>query len=360
MTPLSSLPPDPRRDASIEDLDAASRNSFPIVARAARGRDHGLMLGGGLALALGVLTFATLRHAPEQVAPPPMAQTQEPAAIAPQPAEPALPAGTITPIDRPAANLPLPAGALASASASGTANPVALVYDSPSRETAPPPATPAPRATGGPSGTASPMLNENEAFGLRVGNGAAETASATRMEHPALTVAQGTLISAILETAIDSDLPGYARAIVSGDVRSFDGSRVLIPRSSRLIGQYKSGLQAGQTRVYVVWQRLIRPDGVSVALASPAMDFAGQAGLSGSVNNHFFKRYSAAMLLSVLAGVGSLGSSGTSVVISSGSQGAASVAAQNDAKTPPTIRVPLGQPIRVFTARDLDFASAEP
>lgn len=269
---------------------------------------------------------------------------------APPPAMAELPPAAITPIDKPLPSAALPVTA---------ANPVALVYDSPVAETTPPP-PPAVRAASGAPATASPMLNENEAFGIRVGNGSAETASATRMEHPALTVAQGTLIPAILETAIDSDLPGYARALVSGDVRSFDGSRVLIPRSSRLIGQYKSGLQAGQTRVYVVWQRLIRPDGVSVALASPGVDFAGQSGLSGSVNNHFLKRYGAAMLLSVLAGVGSLASSGTSVVISSGSQGAASVAAQNDAKTPPTIRVPLGQPIRVFTARDLDFATVEP
>jgi type IV secretion system protein VirB10 len=83
----------------------------------------------------------------------------------------------------------------------------------------------------------------------------------------------------VLETAIDSDLPGYVRAVVSQDVRSFDGARVLIPRSSRLIGQYKSGVASGQTRAYVVWSRLIRPDGVSVALASPAIDDAGRTGL---------------------------------------------------------------------------------
>ena len=88
---------------------------------------------------------------------------------------------------------------------------------------------------------------------------------------------QGTLIPAVLETAIDTDLPGYVRAVVSRDVRSFDGSKVLIPRSSRLIGQYKSGLADGQTRAYVIWSRLIRPDGVSVALGSPAVDFSGRS-----------------------------------------------------------------------------------
>jgi type IV secretory pathway VirB10-like protein len=47
------------------------------------------------------------------------------------------------------------------------------------------------------------------------------------------------------------------RAVVTQDIRSFDGSQVVVPRSSRLIGQYKSGLAAGQTRAYVMWSRLI-------------------------------------------------------------------------------------------------------
>ena len=63
----------------------------------------------------------------------------------------------------------------------------------------------------------------------------------------------------MLETAIDTDLPGYVRAVVSRDVKSFDGAHVLIPRSTRLIGQYKSGLATGQTRAYIIWTRLIRP-----------------------------------------------------------------------------------------------------
>src|SRR5213080_1161781 len=104
---------------------------------------------------------------------------------------------------------------------------------------------------------------------------------ATKLAEPASTVVQGTLIPAVLETAIDTDVPGYARAVVSQDVRSFDGSRVLIPRSSRLIGEYKGVTQAGQRRAYLMWTRRIRPDGVSIAIASPAADFTGQAGVSG-------------------------------------------------------------------------------
>jgi len=165
------------------------------------------------------------------------------------------------------------------------------------------------------------------------------------------------MIPAILETAINTDVPGFVRAVVSQDVRSFDGTRVLVPRSSRLIGQYQSGVQQGQKRAYVIWTRLIRPDGASVNIASPAVGFDGTTGLEGDVNNHFFRRFGSAMLLSVVGGLGAIASGGTSVVLGGAGQSAASIAAQQDGQIGPTIRVRMGEPIRVFTARDLDFTT---
>jgi len=116
---------------------------------------------------------------------------------------------------------------------------------------------------------ASPGGIGSSADNLSVQSGPAgnNVATATAMIDPKTTVTQGTLIPAVLETSINTDVPGFTRAIVSSDVRSFDGSRVLVPRSSRLIGEYKSAIQAGQKRAYVIWTRLIRPDGVSVNIA---------------------------------------------------------------------------------------------
>ena len=79
-------------------------------------------------------------------------------------------------------------------------------------------------------------------------------------------IPQGAIIGAVMETALNSDLPGYARAVVSKDVLSFDGSTVLIPAGSRVIGEYNSGVAQGASRIFIVWSRLIRPDGVSIAL----------------------------------------------------------------------------------------------
>jgi type IV secretion system protein VirB10 len=196
----------------------------------------------------------------------------------------------------------------------------------------------------------------NDDFAARVGGVGGGTAVAAAGFNPQTTVSQGTLIPAVLETAIDTDVPGYVRAVVSADVRSFDGTRVLVPRSSRLIGQYKSGLQAGQKRAYVIWSRVIRPDGVSVNIASPATAFGGESGLGGTVDNHFFQRFGSAMLLSVVGGLSAIGNSGSAVVIGNQTQSAAAAAVGQSGQIGPTIRVRQGEPIRVFTARDLDFS----
>jgi type IV secretion system protein VirB10 len=93
------------------------------------------------------------------------------------------------------------------------------------------------------------------------------------------------------------------KAITREDVWSFDGRRVLIPSGSTLIGEYRSGLARGQTRVFVVWTRLLRPDGVSVQLGSPGTDDLGRAGNAGFLDNHYVERFGAAVALSVIGGV---------------------------------------------------------
>jgi type IV secretion system protein VirB10 len=245
--------------------------------------------------------------------------------------------------------VPLPPSAYAPAG--NPANSPVLVYDG---GAAPSPVyAPGPGAQRDVDGAPTLLAGGTSARGVSGG----DAARATKLSEPANTVVQGTLIPAVLETAIDTDVPGYARAVVSQDVRSFDGSRVLIPRSSRLIGEYKGVTQSGQRRVLLMWTRLVRPDGVSVALASPAADMSGQAGIGGQVNSHFFSRFGSSILLSILGGAGTLATGGASTVIVGGAgQSAASIAAQRDSSRGPTIKVQQGEPIRVFTARDLIFS----
>jgi type IV secretion system protein VirB10 len=213
---------------------------------------------------------------------------------------------------------------------------------------------------GGPPG-APAALSPEEQFASRVESGGEpDRARATNLRDKSAVIAQGAMIPAVLETALDSDLPGFARAVVARDVRSFDGLSVLIPRGSRLIGEYRTASSQGQSRAFVIWTRVLRPDGVSVQIGSPATDPLGRAGLAGSVDHHFFERFGGAILLSVVnAGATALaGSPSTQVVIGS-PQDATGVAAAVSAFAPvninPTIKVPQGAPIRIFVARDLDF-----
>ena len=183
---------------------------------------------------------------------------------------------------------------------------------------------------------------------------------ATLIRNRSALVQQGVVIPAVLETPLDSDRPGMARAIVSQDIRGFDGTRVLIPRGSRLIGEFKADTSSNMRRILVTWSRLIRPDGVAIRIASPSTDVLGGAGIPGSVNTHFLQRFAGAVLQSTLVAgvnlVSQLPRNGSGIYV--GLPGQISQVGQDlvpDTKRPPTIKVKAGAEIAIFVAHDLDF-----
>lgn len=201
-------------------------------------------------------------------------------------------------------------------------------------------------------------------------------ATARKIERIDALVPEGTLIPGILETAIVSDLPGQIRAITSQDVYSFDGRRVLIPTGTRLIGEYQSGAVRGQKRVFVVWTRLIRDDGVSVRLNSIGTDSLGRSGLTGLVDNKWRERFGSAILLSVVgAGASYLTGYGSDQAFgrnNTDAQRGEELARETIAKTfsdmanqalgenlriQPTISVRQGERIFIFVRQDLDFSA---
>lgn len=210
-----------------------------------------------------------------------------------------------------------------------------------------------PAEDGGAANTAPPSTGSSVA-GTRARAGSLANRNAT--------VPQGTLIPAVLESALDSTRPGLARAIVSRDVRGFDGTRILIPRGSRLIGEYASEVEPGQRRALVNWIRLIRPDGVTIAIGSPSADPVGRTGMRARVNNHFFERFAGAFLQSALnLGVNLAASeagNGAVVILPGTLQNGASQAIQPQQITP-TLSVRQGTSISIFVARDLDFTGAD-
>ncbi|MES2442359.1 MAG: TrbI/VirB10 family protein [Pseudomonadota bacterium] len=225
----------------------------------------------------------------------------------------------------------------------------ALVFDGTGGEAAPAPAGEGSAAsTAGPAGSAAAIAGSRTRAGV--------------LANRASTVPQGTLIPAVLETGLDSTRPGLARAMVTRDVRGFDGSKILIPRGSRLIGEYRSEAQPGQKRALVNWIRLIRPDGVTVSIGSPASDPLGRGGIGARVNNHFFSRFAGAILQSALDVGVNLASRSTGspiiVALPGAVQNTAQPITQNQQVTP-TLTVKPGTSITIFVARDLDFTGAE-
>ena len=128
-------------------------------------------------------------------------------------------------------------------------------------------------------------------------------ARATKNHRTDALVPQGFMIRGILETAISSDLPGNVRATTTEDVYSFDGRRVLIPKGTMLTGEYRSGLNRGQSRIFIVWTRMLRADGVSLMLGSYGTDSLGRSGLTGEVDKHFLDKFGNAALLTITGGV---------------------------------------------------------
>ena len=320
-----------------------------------------MILGLGGAVLLGVLVFAGMNGARRNGPPPPPPAVGQPPPldIAPYAPPPPPPVTVVQP--------PAPPQAATTAAAAPVDPRIerrrapAMVVDLSD--------SPGKAADSGPGRGAAgdEKLSAEERFTQRVTSAGAETARASRLRDLSRTVPQGATIPAVLETAIDSDLPGSVRAVVSRDVRGFDGQMVLIPRGSKLIGQYRSGVAVGQTRAFVVWSRVLTPEGVSIDIGSPGADRLGRGGLDGETDTHFFRRFGAAILLSVL-GAGLDAASGgdrtgnTALIIGSPQQASrvAEIALQKQIDIAPTIKVKQGTPLQVFVSRDLDFSGLGP
>ncbi|MND25851.1 Type IV secretion system protein virB10 [compost metagenome] len=191
------------------------------------------------------------------------------------------------------------------------------------------------------------------------------TVSADRVQEKAspYIVQAGTVIAAALITGIKSDLPGQITAQVTEHVYdSPTGSHLLIPQGSRLIGQYDSQVAFGQSRVLLVWNRLIMPDGTSIALERlQGADPQGYSGLEDGVDYHWGQLFRAAAL-STLLGIGTeIGSSNDeneiAKAIRESAQDTASDVGQQIVRRQlniqPTLTIRPGFPIRIIVQRDL-------
>jgi len=213
-------------------------------------------------------------------------------------------------------------------------------------------------ASGG--GDFSLARDEQQSGGLsdRLRTSPVQRVRASRLPNRGFSIEAGTQIGCVLETAIDSTLSGLVTCLLPYDVRSATGQVVLLERGSRVLGEYQGGIQQGEARVFVVWNRVVSPNGVAIDLGSPASDGLGRAGVEGDVENFFFKKYGAALLLSIVGDAsGAIAGrvSGADQTFSTPNQ-AASDALRNDSNIRPVLRAPQGSSLVITAARDLDFS----
>jgi type IV secretion system protein VirB10 len=198
-----------------------------------------------------------------------------------------------------------------------------------------------------------------------VRNGAepAEVTHAQLIVNPSNTVVQGTMIQAVLETAIDSSLAGQVRAMVSEDVHAYDGSRILIPRGARLIGRYQSGLDIAQQRVTIAWDRIILPSNQTVGISAFGGDELGRSGTTGFVDSRFGTRFGSAALISLIGALPAVAAQNTDDAITSDVLEGIGEDLQDSAQgvigeylsVSPVIYVDQGARVTVMVDRDLEI-----
>ncbi|WP_440616369.1 TrbI/VirB10 family protein [Cysteiniphilum sp. 6C5] len=195
------------------------------------------------------------------------------------------------------------------------------------------------------------------------------------LKHPVspYTLFAGSVIPATFETGINSDLPGTIIARVSRNVYDTrTGNYLLIPQGTKIMGKYDSQVAYGQERVLMVFTRLLFPNGTSIKLDNqPGADLRGFAGVTGDVNNHYWRIFGNALMFSVFGALGQLsqpsgdnsngnGTSNQQVIYAAIGQQLTQTAAQMLAKNmniQPTIKIQPGNNFSILTTRDIVFPS---
>ncbi|TXH72255.1 MAG: TrbI/VirB10 family protein [Lysobacteraceae bacterium] len=222
------------------------------------------------------------------------------------------------------------------------------------------------QAAGGgmPSGAAMAMASQQQK-GSKVN-------LARYLNNPDTLLVRGTYIRCVLETRIITDLPGFTSCVVTEPVYSVNGRHLLLPKGSKVSGQYE-GEPAGP-RVGVIWYRVITPTGIDVALESPGVDNLGGSGHPGDYNAHWVSRISSALFISLLSDAFKYYAAdkgpGTSTVTPGGTvvdqpfesntartlERLANQAVTKAMSRPATVTINQGTVVNIYVAQDVDFS----
>ncbi|WP_266168377.1 TrbI/VirB10 family protein [Dyella subtropica] len=198
-----------------------------------------------------------------------------------------------------------------------------------------------------------------------------DVSNAQPLTHPDNLMLRGTYVRCVLETHIITDIPGFTSCIVTEPVYSFNGKHLLLPKGSKVLGQYSQ--EPNGPRVAVIWDRIVTPSGIDVNMASPGIDNLGGAGHPGYYNAHWGSRISSALLISLLSDAfkyeaaehgpkaSTIGANGTVVQQPFESntaqtiQNLADQAVRRAANRPATVTINQGTVVTIYVAKDVDF-----
>ena len=214
--------------------------------------------------------------------------------------------------------------------------------------------------------------DQKEAF-LKAGSTETRNSGNLRMPASPYQVMAGTVIAGALVTGIKSDLPGDVIATVTEPIYdTATGKFLLIPQGSRILGRYNSQVSYGQSRVQVVWNRIILPDTSSLTLDNLAgTDPAGYAGLEDGVDWHWDRIFAGAALTTLL-GIGAelaapeSRQNGDRVIIAGRDSLQDSVnqvgqeMTRRNLNIQPTLTERPGLPVRIIVNRDLVLRPYQP
>ena len=179
-----------------------------------------------------------------------------------------------------------------------------------------------------------------------------------------LMISKGTVIDCILETRLDTTVPGFTSCVIPRDIYSQDGKVLLVERGTKAVGEYRGGVANGLARIFVLWTEFRTPEGVIVSVSSPAADSLGGAGMGGYVDFHWWKRFGNALLFSMVSSAFDFATAkeadnnGDFQMDSSGMNEIIQEAMRQAGNIPPTLYKNQGEHVSVFVARDIDFSNS--
>lgn len=184
------------------------------------------------------------------------------------------------------------------------------------------------------------------------------------LADPTLMMTRGKVIPCTVLPAIDTTLTGTVSCVTAADATGADNKVSLMDRGTYCVGQQGGGITHGQRRVGIIWQRCETPQHVMVPLGADAADSLGRPGIPGTVDNHFWDRFGAAIALSLITDVGPYlvataqrGNGNTTIAFPAmtGPQEVMSEVLKSTMDIRPTITARQASEVLIYLAGDIDF-----